>query len=212
MRPRVAVKVCGITRVEDAELAVALGASAIGFVFWPGSPREISPTAASAIADVVGRAVVRVGVFVNATPAAVAGTVREVGLDAVQLHGDEVPDRFRDLGARVIRAVVLRTDTEVEQAAALAPWMTVLVDAADPVRRGGTGRLASWTHAAALARHREVWLAGGLTPENVDEAIRTVQPALVDVSSGVELSPGVKDANRMRAFLAGALGSRGEAM
>ena len=212
MRPRLAVKVCGITRLEDAELAVALGASAIGFVFWPGSPREIAPAAASAIAGAIGRAVVRVGVFVNATPAAVAGIVRDVGLDAVQLHGDEDPDGFTDVGARLIRAVALGTDADVETAARLAPGITVLVDAADPVRRGGTGQRASWTLAAALARRRHVWLAGGLTPENVGEAIQIVQPALVDVSSGVEVSPGVKDPNRMRAFLAGAIGSRGEGM
>lgn len=203
MKP-VRVKVCGITREEDAIRAAELGAAAVGFVLWEPSPRALSIAAAARLAAAVPAGVTRVGVFVDAAPAEVARAVREIGLDAVQLHGDEPVAEFSRVGARVIKAVTLETGRDVETAAALPASVTVLVDASDRVRRGGTGHRADWRLAAALSARREIWLAGGLTVENVADAVKQVRPVAVDVSSGVESSPGVKDAARLAAFLAAA--------
>jgi phosphoribosylanthranilate isomerase len=195
----VIVKICGITRPQDAERAVALGATAIGFMFWPSSPRRVGVDAARSIGRLVPASVMKVGVFVDATAEELARAVAEVGLDAVQLHGSEAPDVVRDLGARVIKAVALGSpDTDAQ----VAQWTgtTLLLDAHDPVRRGGTGRVIDWDRAAWLARRHEVILAGGLNPENVAEAVRRVRPAGIDVSSGVEQTPGVKDLVKLAAF------------
>lgn len=196
------VKICGLTRPEDVRLAVALGADAIGFVFWPGSPRAVTPSSARAIAATVPPFVTRVGVFVDAVPAAVAAAIAEAGLDAVQLHGAEPVDRYRGLGVRLIKLVTLDEDQAVEAAAALPDDVTPIVDASDRERHGGTGRLAHWPRAAALAARRPVILAGGLTAENVDRAVSEVKPWAVDVSSGVEAAPGIKDHDRLAAFFA----------
>jgi phosphoribosylanthranilate isomerase len=194
---RTRIKICGITRDEDARAAAAAGADAIGFVMWSESPRYVAPAIVAGIArDVPG--VARVGVFVNAAPEVVARTVREAGLTAVQLHGDETVAEYRGCGAPVIKAVTLEAEDDVGRAAELPADVTVLVDASDPVRRGGTGRIVSWSLAAELARRRPVLLAGGLSPANVAEAIDRVHPWGVDVSSGVEHAPGVKDAVAIR--------------
>jgi phosphoribosylanthranilate isomerase len=193
------VKICGITRPQDAERAVALGATAIGFIFWPSSPRRIDPAQARAIALRLPASVRKVGVFVDASAEELARTVHDAGLDTVQLHGAESPAVVRDVSARVIKAVALGSpDAE----AMIAQWTgtPLLVDAHDPVRRGGTGRVVDWDRAAALARQREVILAGGLNPENVAEAVRRVRPAGIDVSSGVEQTPGVKDMVKLAAL------------
>jgi phosphoribosylanthranilate isomerase len=199
---RVRVKVCGITRIEDAEAAVRAGADAVGFVFWPSSPRAIGVVLAAAIAARLPPFVARVGVFVNATPADVAACVRDAGLSAAQLHGDERVEDYRAVPVPLIRAVSLENLADVARALALPPSVTVLVDAVDPERRGGTGRPASWDLAAIVASRRPVILAGGLTPERVAEAVARVRPWGVDVSSGVESVPGVKDSARIGAFVA----------
>jgi phosphoribosylanthranilate isomerase len=199
---RVRVKVCGITRVEDALAAVRLGADAIGFVFWPASPRAVTSPQAAAIADALPAFVVRVGVFVNASPSHVARVVRETRLTAVQLHGDEDVAVYAGLPVPVVKAVALETDADVVRAARWPASVTPLVDAVSHVERGGTGRVASWDLAATLAQARPVILAGGLTSGNVAEAIRVVRPWAVDVSSGVECAPGVKDHGRLEAFFA----------
>ncbi len=198
IRPR--VKICGITRLEDAELAVALGADAIGVVLWDGSPRRVTAGQARAILRALPSFVVRVGVFVDASPAAIREIADEVGLDAAQLHGDEPVEDYVNLPTRLIKALALTDDGAVEAGARLPAAVGALVDAADPERRGGTGQLANWPRAAALAAVRPVILAGGLTPENVERAVRDVRPWAVDVSSGVEEAPGVKSPDRMRAF------------
>ena len=193
------VKICGITRPQDAERAVALGATAIGFIFWPSSPRRVGLEAARSIGRLVPASVLKVGVFVDAPAAELARTVDEAGLDAVQLHGSESPDLVRGLEARVIKAVALGSpDAEAQ----IAQWTgtTLLLDAHDPVRHGGTGRVVDWERAASLARRHEVVLAGGLNPENVAEAVRRVRPAGIDVSSGVEQTPGVKDLVKLAAL------------
>jgi phosphoribosylanthranilate isomerase len=201
------VKICGITRVGDAELAAALGAAAVGFVMWPRSPRFLEPARARDIVRALPPFVTPVGVFVDQPVGHVKDVAAVVGLGAVQLHGNEDVGFCRAIGRRVIKAA------SAAQAAALAafwpPEVTLLLDAVDAERRGGTGLTVDWTAAAALAAHRRIILAGGLTPENVGEAIRTVRPFAVDVSSGVESAPGVKDEHRVRAFFAAVAAAEG---
>ncbi len=193
------VKICGITRSEDATMAVSLGATAIGFVFWPGSPRQVSPAAAAAIAATLPAAVWRVGVFVDAKREEIERAAGEVGLSAVQLHGGETRAFASALHMRVIKALAL---AEIATDDALAEWkgMPILLDAHDPVRKGGTGRTIDWDRAAIVASRHEVILAGGLRPDNVAAAIARVRPHGIDVSSGVERAPGVKDHEKLRAL------------
>jgi phosphoribosylanthranilate isomerase len=189
----VLVKICGIKRVEDAQLAVERGAAAIGMIFWPDSPRYVDPFQARAIVDALPPFVAAVGVFVNQTVTYVNYVANVVRLTAVQLHGDEAPAYARAVERPVIKSTVLNGER-------LDQWprhIMLLVDANDPVRRGGTGTRADWSAAAALARERRILLAGGLTPENVAEAVSAVRPFGLDVSSGVEITPGVKDPRRL---------------
>lgn len=196
----VRVKVCGITRIDDARIAVGLGASAIGLVLWASSPRAVSPDAARDIVAALPGHVVPVGVFVNESPARVDEIAREVGLGAVQLHGDEHVEDYLGLSRPVIRAVSPADDNEEAWVTRLPDDVVVLVDAHDPSRRGGTGRRADWERAARLAARRPIFLAGGLSADNVGEAIARVRPYGVDVSSGVEREPGIKDAAKLQAF------------
>jgi phosphoribosylanthranilate isomerase len=195
------LKICGITRAADAETAIEHGATALGFVFWPRSPRFITPEQAAVIVSAVPEGVATVGVFVNETMADVERIAKQVGLSMVQLHGDE---RAND--AAVLRLPVVRALT-LEDSSSMTEWpreTTFLVDAADRVRRGGTGRTVDWVGARAFAEQRRMILAGGLTPDNVAQAIDQVRPHGVDVSSGVEAAPGVKDSSKVAAFLANA--------
>jgi len=201
MRP-VQVKVCGLRRHADAALAVGFGASAVGLIFWSGSPRVVAPDEAAVVVAGLPPFVARVGVFVNATPDDVKSVVERVGLDVVQLHGEERLDDYADVGARLIKVVTLDTDDDVRRAVDLPAGVMPLVDATDRARRGGTGRTADWRRAAEVAAQRPTILAGGLTPDNIAEAVRTVRPFAVDVSSGVEDAPGVKNPDRLRHFFA----------
>ena len=191
------VKICGVTTVEDARLAADLGATAIGLVFWPGSPRFVELKRAKAIVSALPPFVSAVGVFVNQQHEA-EGIAREVGLTAVQFHGDEPPGSYRALSLRVIKAVTVRDASAREEAAMVPPSATVLLDAHDRVKRGGTGRVVDWSIAAMIARDRPVILSGGLNPGNVADAVRIVAPYAIDVSSGVELAVGRKDPDRLR--------------
>ena len=188
------VKVCGITRAEDAHAAVAAGARALGLVFWPTSPRFVDPYRAREIAARLPPFVTPVGLFVNQPREHVNAVASLVRLGAVQLHGDETPEFAASIAAPVIRAL------PIEKADAWPEGTTLLLDAHDPVQRGGTGRTIDWTAAAAIASRRRVLLAGGLTPDNVAEAIAQVRPFGIDVSSGVERAPGIKDHQRLRAL------------
>ena len=190
------VKVCGITRVEDALTAVGLGADALGFVFWPASPRFIDPFRARAIAAALPPFVGVVGVFVNQPLAYVNGVAALARLTAVQLHGDEKAEYAAAMTRPVIKAVS-GTVTGDRQ------WperVTLLVEAPDRDKRGGTGKVADWSSAARVAQSRRVLLAGGLKAENVKDAVAQVRPFGIDVSSGIESSAGIKDRNRMAAF------------
>jgi phosphoribosylanthranilate isomerase len=197
------VKICGIRRVEDALTAIDLGANALGFVFWPGSPRFIDPADAREIVAAVPAFVTTVGVFVDQPAEYVGEVARGLKLGAVQLHGRERVQAFSGLSAAVIKSVPMANGTDVDGLLAAVPMdATVLLDAHDPVKHGGTGRTIDWDRAAAVARRRPVILSGGLNADNVRAAVETVRPYAIDVSSGVESSPGVKDGSKLRAFFA----------
>ena len=195
------VKICGVTSVEDAAHAVAAGATALGFVFWSKSPRFVSPERAVGIVRELPAGVDAVGVFVDASIETVNATAEQVGLTKVQLHGGESPAYAFAVRCPVLRAV------DLDAAGSMSGWPAstrLLIDAIDPEARGGTGARVDWDRAAVVARDREVVLAGGLTPENVAEAIERVRPWGVDVSSGVERAPGVKDPDKVTRFVANA--------
>ena len=195
------VKICGITSVGDARQAVAAGATALGFVFWPKSPRFVTPDLAAEIVRAVPPGVETVGVFVDAPIDSIIATVERVGLTTVQLHGDEPAAYATALKRPVLRAVRVGADPAADE------WpegTRLLLDAIDPAVRGGTGMQVDWAGAALVARDREVVLAGGLTPDNVGAAIERVRPWGVDVSSGVEQAPGVKDPDKVARFVANA--------
>lgn len=194
------VKICGITRAEDADAAVALGASAVGFIFWPKSPRYIEPAAALAIVRRLPAFVTPVGVFVNETADTMNAVADVARLGAIQLHGDESPSMLAALQRPVIRA--LSGEAIVDAAGQWPAAVTLLIDAHDPVRRGGTGRTVDWTVAARVAATRRVVLSGGLNADNIAAAIATVRPFGIDVSSGVEQAPGVKDHEKLAALFA----------
>jgi phosphoribosylanthranilate isomerase len=203
----VIAKVCGITRLTDALHAVNHGATALGFVFWPRSPRCITPgRAAEIIAELPGT-ITPVGVFVNQPVDQIRHIAAASGVTAIQLHGDEPPAYAEAIAWPIWRAITLENTpalSAVEANGALSAWpdgTLFLLDAHDPERRGGTGRQLDWRAAADVARRKRVVLAGGLTPENVREAIETVRPAGVDVSSGVEEAPGIKDFDKVARFL-----------
>jgi phosphoribosylanthranilate isomerase len=192
------VKICGITRVEDARAALDGGATAIGFVFWPKSPRYIDPERARAIVAALASPVVTVGVFVNQPPDEVNRVAERVGLNAVQLHGDETPGFAEAMTRPVIKALSLANGSR--EAEGWPADVTLLIDAHDTEQRGGTGKNADWAGAATLAGRRRIVLAGGLTPGNVRAAIAAVKPFGIDVSSGVESAPGIKDGDKLAAL------------
>lgn len=188
------VKICGITREVDAEAAVAAGASAIGFIFWPKSPRYVDPDRARSIVRTLPPFVTPVGVFVNESVEHMNAIADTVGLGTVQLHGDEGPTLLSGINRPVVKAVG-RVDAEC--AVGWPERVILLVDAHDQERRGGTGARADWEAAAVLATSRRILLAGGITPTNVVEAVTRVRPFGIDVSSGVEDAPGIKNAGRI---------------
>lgn len=196
----VRVKICGITNRDDALHAAACGADALGFVFYPASPRCVTPAAVEAITAELPPFVTRVGLFVNESPARIRAIVARCGLDAVQLHGDEPPQDCLLAPLRVVKGV------RPAAGAQLGDWdsyqvSALLVDAAVPGVYGGTGERADWNLAARLAARRRVILAGGLKVENVADAIRAVRPYGVDVASGVEREPGKKNPDKVAAFI-----------
>jgi phosphoribosylanthranilate isomerase len=197
------IKICGITRVADALAAVEAGADAVGFVFYAPSPRAISPADAAAIAAALPKGMCKVGVFVNETVARMAEIRARVGLDCLQLHGDEGPEIALAVPGPVIRAM-RGAPRDLEEAARLAayPAAAVLVDGERAGFYGGTGAPASRGTIAAARRARRWILSGGLAPETVAAKIAALAPWGVDVSTGVEHAPGIKDQNRIAAFVA----------
>jgi phosphoribosylanthranilate isomerase len=194
------VKICGLTRPADARLAVKCGATALGMIFWPGSPRAVTLEQARTIAEEAPESVLTVGVFVNPSREELDAVMTDVPLGAVQLHGDESPAFVRTLPWPVIKGLGVPADDQLPDVDRWDPGVRILLDALDPVRRGGTGRSVDWTRAATLARRRPVILAGGLHADNVAAAIGEVAPAGIDVSSGVESAPGIKDGMKLEAL------------
>ncbi len=197
------IKFCGLTRPADAERALDAGAWAVGLIFYPPSPRRVEMAAAAEIAGVCKRRAELVGVFVNPTLEYVVQTAEALELTMIQLHGDEGPafcsETARRTGAKVIKAARVRDRADIQ---ALGPFHTDfhLLDSYAPGLPGGTGETFAWDLARAHGRSVPMILSGGLTPENVGEAIATVRPFAVDVASGVESSPGRKDPAKLSAF------------
>lgn len=189
------IKICGITREADAGLAVTLGANALGFVLWPGSPRHVPLARVRMIVAGLPPFVTPVGVFVDPTEGELADAA-DAGIRLAQVHGTLAASS----PLPVLRAVHLG-DNEDGLDLQVGPMHTVLLDAHDPVRHGGTGKTIDWKRAAAISARRRIVLAGGLTPQNVRDAIVAVRPYAVDVASGVEAEPGIKDPLKLRAFI-----------
>jgi phosphoribosylanthranilate isomerase len=198
------VKICGITTWADARLSVDLGASALGFNFYPPSPRAISPADAWKIIRRLPPFVEAVGVFVNWPPLVVEALARSLRLTAVQLHGAESAEEVAQLTRtrRVIKAVQVGRGFRVAGLARYRAADGILLDGFARGLHGGTGRALDWKLARAARRYGQIILAGGLTPENIAEAIRVAEPYAVDVASGVESRPGRKDPKRLRALFA----------
>lgn len=197
----VKVKICGITNLADARAAVEAGADLLGFVFYEKSPRHVTVQAAKAIARQLPPYVAKVGVFVNASEELVSQALGECGLNVLQFHGDETPEDCVKFGVMSMKAFRVRDEESLK---ALPAYQTDawLLDAYTPGVRGGTGATLNWDLAVeAMKFGRPIFLAGGLTPENVAQAVRKVQPFAVDVSSGVEASPGKKDHGKVRGFV-----------
>lgn len=204
MRRDIKVKVCGITNAEDALAAVEAGADALGFIFYEKSPRYVVPAVAANIIAELPPLVTPVGVFVNEGLATVRSIMDTCGLAMAQLHGDENVSYCRELARPAMKALRLRDRGSL---LALAEYQGrggvrgFVLDAFSELSYGGTGQITDWGLAAEVAKSTPILLAGGLTPDNVTEAIHTVRPYGVDVSSGVESAPGKKDRAKMRAFV-----------
>lgn len=205
----VKVKICGITSVADAIACVEAGADALGFMFYKRSPRYIEPAVAAEIARQLPEHIIRVGVFVNEQVATVKAVLAMCRLDLLQFHGDEPPEYCLQFNMRTMKAFRVRDTASLRLLPAYETdfW---LLDAYVPALRGGTGETFNWQLAVEAKKFgRAIFLAGGLTPENVAVAVQLVQPYGVDVSTGVESAPGKKDHAKIRAFIEAAKGGAG---
>lgn len=198
MKPLV-VKVCGLTRAEDVRAAAAAGVDWLGFNLWPGSKRAQTPEQVQALVAAMPEGMRAVGIFVDASPEEVREAATHAGLHAVQLHGRERPEDWKDFPLPIIKALKVEGHDALATADA---WdcEALLLDGPGP-DPGGNGRSFAWEQAQQLASRRTVLVAGGLNPENVADAIRMARPAGVDVAGGVESAAGIKDAERMRRFV-----------
>ena len=198
------VKICGITNLEDALAAIDAGADYLGFNFYPKSQRFIAPEDCTEIQSALSQrksTIKTVGIFVNEPPALVAAILRDCGLDLAQLHGDETPEEPAELKGRAFKALRGTGIKNPSDFVLNRQSPALLVDAYSPNAYGGTGHTADWGAARCVADQYPIFLAGGLTPENVADAIAQVKPWGVDVASGVEVSPRKKDHAKMRAFV-----------
>lgn len=197
------VKICGITNWTDARRAVEAGANFLGFNFYAGSPRYIDPARARQIVRRLPKKIEVVGVFVNERENTMLDVARSVGLDYLQLHGDELPETVARLKRTlpVIKAVQVGKSFRAAQLRRFRGADAILLDGFDRMRRGGTGKTFAWGIANRAKRYGRIFLAGGLKPENIREAIRAVKPYAIDVCSGVEARPGKKDPARVKALM-----------
>jgi phosphoribosylanthranilate isomerase len=199
----VRIKICGNTNLEDAILAAALGADALGFIFYPPSPRALAPEAARDIIAQLPPFVTTVGVFVDEEAATVRELAARVGLDWLQLHGQESPDYCRSLGRRVIKGFRIKDQSSLGDLGVYRDAVqALLLDTYKKGQTGGTGESFDWQLAREARQFGPIILAGGLTPDNVALAIKTAQPQAVDVASGVEAAPGKKDPEKLQKFFA----------
>ncbi|MCL2218504.1 MAG: phosphoribosylanthranilate isomerase [Chitinispirillia bacterium] len=198
------IKICGITRLEDARAAAGLGVDALGFIFTPKSPRYISPLDASEIIKRLPPFVSRVGVFVDEDPRTLIDTVQTAGIDTIQLHGSEPPEYCAAMPAPVIKALPVSNDFDLSLISKYKNVTAgILLDTWDPNRKGGSGRTFDWQIAIDACRKCDsLILSGGLGPLNIQKAIETVTPYAVDLNSGVESAPGVKNHTKMREVVA----------
>lgn len=204
----VRIKICGITNLEDALLAARLGAQALGFIFYPLSPRKVDPEVARGIIAQLPPLVMSVGVFVDEEAAKVRELTDRVGLDWLQLHGQESPEYCRSLTRRVIKAWRVKDEASLTSLADYqGAAQAFLLDTYRSGQVGGTGETFNWQLARQAQKYGPIILAGGLTPENVARAIKIAQPQAVDVASGVEAAPGKKDPQKLRAFFAAVRGA-----
>jgi phosphoribosylanthranilate isomerase len=195
------IKICGITNSEDAAFVAECGADAVGFIFHQKSPRYVAPETVKQIIGKLPDDITTVGVFVNLNPVQVKDIVAFCGLDMVQLHGAESPAYCEGFPrSQVVKAVALKEEADMEQLGAY-PVRAILVDAYDPVRRGGTGERANWDLAAKVKETHPLILAVGLSLANIKEAIDLVSPHAVDINSGVEGSPGKKDHQKVKEII-----------
>lgn len=194
------IKICGITNIEDAMTAVHAGVDALGFIFYPKSPRGVDTKAAARIIKELPPLVLSVGVFINETPDVVNRAVAECGLDRVQLHGTEGPGYCGRVSSKVIKAIRVSDVGDID---AIKDYCVsaYLLDTFQEGMHGGTGKTFNWDIAVAAKRFGNIIVSGGLTPENVQDAIVHVKPYAVDVSSGVELRPGKKDPEKIKWFI-----------
>ena len=198
---RTRVKICGITRIEDANAAAQVGADAIGFVFDPKSPRHITPDQAQTIAHQLPPFVTVVGLFVNAAPDTIETVLSRVPLDLLQFHGNETPQQCRRYHRPYVKAIHMQSGVNLTEKARLyADAEGLLLDTQVADVAGGSGQVFDWSLVPA-GLGKPIILAGGLTPENVAAAIQKVHPFAVDVSSGVEMAKGIKDAAKISAFI-----------
>jgi phosphoribosylanthranilate isomerase len=199
----VKVKICGITNWPDARRAAEAGADFLGFNFYAGSPRYVSPAKARRIAQRLPKGISTVGVFVNESEETILEIARGVGLDRVQLHGEESPAMVERLSRifPVIKAIRVRKSFQARQLARFKHAEAFLLDGFDAKQRGGTGKKFDWSAVPRSNGSARIFLAGGITPENVADAIRAASPYAIDVCSGVESQPGKKDPKRMKAFM-----------
>lgn len=202
---RTRAKICGITRQRDADCAACCGADAIGLVFYPPSPRAVTVEQARAVVRDLPAFVTVVGLFVNAERTAIADVLKAVRIDLLQFHGDEPPEACAEHGRPYIKALRMREGLDLVAEARRYPDAGgLLLDTYSPRLPGGTGTVFDWRHIPPELGPRVI-LAGGLTPENVEEAIRSVRPYAVDVSGGVERSKGIKDPDKIAAFMRGVI-------
>lgn len=196
-----AIKICGITNSEDALQASSCGVDALGFIFYPGSLRYVSPAAAKSIIGDLPESVARVGVFVNQDVTEVLEIARSCCLDFIQLHGDESPAYCRHFSPSILIKAISTAGADVLQTLGQYVVRAILVDTRDGDQFGGTGKVSDWGLAAELASKHPLILAGGLNESNILAAIESVLPAAVDINSGVELSPGKKDHEKIRRII-----------
>jgi phosphoribosylanthranilate isomerase len=201
----VEVKICGLTTRDDAVRCASLGADAIGLNFWPQSPRHTDIETAQSIVEALGDRVETVGVFVDFDLSQIREILQKTGISWAQMHGDEPPELVEALLPQAYKAIGVKDGSAIELARRY-PGEHLLLDASVPGMPGGTGRTFDWSIASEVAKERKLTLAGGLTPDNVAEAVRIVRPFRVDVASGVESAPGRKDPEKVAAFIEAAKG------